>query len=130
MKELPAVYHHCVTVWKEMDSTAADDDEGQRVYTGHLTKLFRKVGLSVPYYTNVMNHLKRMDCVRQLYRGGGGTPSRWVLLQEPTTILFESSPGFKSITKQDDILAQMIRNQQDQINRFDERLLILEAKVG
>jgi archaellum component FlaC len=60
------------------------------VYEGFLTKLFNTQHLSVPYYSAVMDNLQRMDCVRQMRRGGGTSPSQWALLQPPTTDLWDN----------------------------------------
>lgn len=59
------------------------------VFTGSVTALFEELGLGIPYYTPVMRKLKAMDCVRQIERGGGTKPSKWLLLQEPTMELFK-----------------------------------------
>lgn len=87
------MFNHCVTVFKAMDEEAVDRLEG-RVYVGFLTTLFaEKTDLSIPYYTAVMRHLQAMDCVRQLKRGGGPSPSQWLLVQEPTIALFDATSG-------------------------------------
>jgi hypothetical protein len=92
--EASATFQHCCAVYEAMlersDLARLDHDsqEESRVYTGFTTKLFAEIGLSVPYYSKIMKLLQAMDCVRQLRRGGGPSPSQWVLLQEPTTELF------------------------------------------
>jgi hypothetical protein len=58
--------------------------EPLRIYTGHLTSLFQKLELAMPYYTTVMKGLKALNCVEQLRRGGGTSQSKWVLLEAPT----------------------------------------------
>jgi hypothetical protein len=82
------------------------------VYTGHLTKLFSvDLRLSVPYYTQVMNALKGMDCVRQIRRGGGSAPSVWLVVQPPTEDLFEGtrdpSTASKKVQQNEQILQQL-----------------------
>jgi hypothetical protein len=130
-KALPAVFHHCVEVYEHMESKVEVESDGSKVYVGYTTRMFKDLGLAVPLYTSVMNHLKRMDCVRQQFRGGGGTPSRWVLLRAPTQELFEISPGYKKTTM-DDIQGQQIRDLQRQINDmkddFEVRFVQLEEK--
>jgi hypothetical protein len=126
---MPAVFNHCVEVYSVMEKESETDAEGRVVWTGYTTKLFKRLGLAVPLYTSVTQHLKRMDCIRQLARGGGGSPSAWMLLQEPTTELYDSSPLYKKTTA-DDILGQQIRDQQKVINELSDRLDIVEAKVG
>lgn len=61
-----------------------DDELKTLVYEGHLTQLFRKLLLSVPYYTAIKNKLTAMGCIEQTRRGGGQGTSRWVLWKEPT----------------------------------------------
>jgi len=134
VKTMPAVFGHCEAIYKAMEERSEPDEDGNVIYQGHLTKLFRTCNLSVPYYTAVMGHLKRMDCVRQLYRGGGGSESRWVILQPPTVELFETSPGFLKKTSADEMQAQQIRDLQTQINDIKSdtelRFAQLEAKIG
>lgn len=89
-----ALFGHCVKVYNAMkddeNSQQVNTEEGNTVtlYTGFLTRLFEDLGLSVPYYTDVMGALKRMDCARQMRRGGGTSPSQWILLREPTEALY------------------------------------------
>mgnify|MGYP003141237426 CR=1 FL=1 len=98
----PALYGHCVTVYERMSLVAneeltieiAEDDERiVQVYEGFLTRLFEEVNLSVPYYTQVVRMLKGMNCINQIRRGGGTSPSRWVLLGEPTSEAFVAAQG-------------------------------------
>lgn len=87
----PALLEHSKEVWHAMydESQPGEvDSDTYQIYRGFLTKLFSKVRLSTPYYSSVMQTLKKMDCVRQLRRGGGGSPSEWALIQEPTVALF------------------------------------------
>lgn len=96
---LPAIYEHCQNVYRQMESEAklhASEykDEtfpnAKLVWEGHLTKLFNRLHLSVPYYTSVTRELKRMGCIKQLRRGGGNSPSQWLIMTEPTEELFLS----------------------------------------
>jgi hypothetical protein len=96
----PALFDHCVEVYKELCRRAEEQGQSEEDYPtweGFTTKVFKDLRLSVPYYTAVMNALKKMDCVRQLKRGGGGAPSRWLLLQEPTRELFETAVPIKTL---------------------------------
>jgi hypothetical protein len=103
MSEAPAVYEHCVKVYEAMNRQAVDEElnddpipgQGtvQKFWEGHTTRLFSELGLAAPYYTSVMNHLKRMGCVVQVRRGGGTASSKWELLQEPTEELYNNMLG-------------------------------------
>ena len=91
-----AIFQHCVTVFDKMAANAYERDvngEMLTVWEGFLTHLFNDLNLSVPHYTAVMTELKRMDCVRQLRRGGGPSKSQWLILQRPSPILFEKMPS-------------------------------------
>jgi hypothetical protein len=90
----PKLYEHCLTVFEQMRTEAkptAVEGTHALVYEGFLTRLFNKLSLATPYYTSVMQALRKMGCVKQLSRGGGASPSKWELLQEPTLELFNSS---------------------------------------
>lgn len=94
LQTLPAVYEHCRAVYTAMVEKAQErsiDEVPTLVYEGSLTKLFNRLGLSVPYYTSCMTELKRMRCVEQLRRGGGGSPSIWALYGEPTPDVWRST---------------------------------------
>jgi hypothetical protein len=82
-----ALFDHCVTVYQAMLAKSHQVPEGT-LYEGALTGLFNDLGFGVAYYTQVTRKLKAMDCIRQVSRGGGGVPSRWLLLQEPSQALF------------------------------------------
>ena len=88
IKPMPALYNHTVDAYRSMKEEAQTKEyepgaEGL-IYEGYITKLFRDtLNLSTPYFTKVLNELKRMDCVRQIRRGGSTTTSLWLLLQEP-----------------------------------------------
>lgn len=92
---LPAIFEHCCSVYKAMAARAETrtvDDAEVLVYEGALTKLFRdQLGLSVPYYTSSLGELKRMGCLAQLRRGGGGAPSIWALYFEPTPDIWRNT---------------------------------------
>lgn len=83
----PALFLHCQTVWGLMENESKVVDSGDGVvciWEGSLTKLvIQQANLSLPLYSQVTKRLKSMNCVVQLRRGGGMTPSVWQLLKEP-----------------------------------------------
>lgn len=124
-----ALFGHCVETYNAMAEAATlqsggEDGDDVLVYEGFLTKLFRDtLHLAVPYYSHVMRCLKAMDCVRQLRRGGSTTPSRWALLQPPT------SENYEQIRVQTQIVpaAQAARDQQ--IRDMRQQITDLERRV-
>lgn len=88
---LPALFTHCKNVYGAMVEGAKMEGD-VLIWTGMGTKLLTRLGLGVPYYTSVMRRLMDMDCLRQVVRGGGGQPSKWLLLREPTIDLWETFP--------------------------------------
>jgi hypothetical protein len=118
---LPAMFEHCCNVYDQMHKEAKYEkldpilvqrvpDVGGaavRVYRGQLTKLVAALNLSSPYYTSVKNGLVGMGCVIQLQRGGGTTPSAWLMIRRPTEDLWKSkfpvSDRRKSNTRTDRI---------------------------
>jgi hypothetical protein len=121
----PALLTHCESVFMAMQAQSATtriDDVDCQVWEGRGTKLFRDLGLSVPYYSTVMTALKGMDCVRQLERGGGGKPSRWLIVQPPSRELFKLLPDTSEKQQRE------TANQQ-QLNDLNRRIQRLERAV-
>ena len=114
---LPAVFEHARTVYNLMEEEAKlvthnvteDGHEVMLIWEGHLTKLFQRLHLSVPYYTSVTRELKRMGCIAQKRRGGGNAPSQWMILREPTEELFrdERTRSNNTVTRRRDRLSRL-----------------------
>ncbi len=120
----PALFEHVSTIYNAMKAEVEIDKDGNKVWTGFATHLFKEHDLSVPYYTQVMRMLQAMDCLRQLRRGGGTAPSKWLLNQEPTMELFDAAcqiPGAYRGSKaaQTD---QMLRDLSNRITAVEDRL--------
>lgn len=97
---VPQNYQYCKQVYQVMQNEARKFTAEQTgsvpmvVWEGFFTKLITEdLGLSVPYFSMIRRELIRMECIRQLRRGGGSSPSQWELLQEPTEDLWHSSPA-------------------------------------
>ena len=132
MDTTPALFEHCKSVYDAMYHTAdigGDEIEGYPVWEGFLVKLITKdLNLSVPYYSTIMSALKQMDCVRQVKRGGGGAPSKWVLLTEPTQARFETMVKKKSLattetTRKRDATAQALSDLNERLRRVEDLVL-------
>lgn len=122
---IKAVYTHCERVYAEMmlEATAVEvDDETVYIYEGFTTKLFEKLGLSMPHYSAVLQELKRMGCVEQVKRGGGGAKSVWKLLEAPTLERFEEAPqrGTWETRKQNAELWQAVRTLRERVETLEK----------
>lgn len=129
----PALFAHCVTIYKEMlDQSKLMDVQGESgqetvvVYTGSLTRLFEKVGLSIPYYTHVTRALKLMDCCRQTRRGGGGQPSTWLMLREPTIELYNAMDAQTTWKRGKTIQEQRLTDTNQRLTQMELRVNQLE----
>lgn len=120
MAQAKALFTHCEQVYKEMVATAEATEAGDLIYTGFTTKLFKRLGLSVPYYSQVLTELKRMGCIQQIKRGGGSAPSIWLLIGEPDEKSFESLP---------EISRYALGGRKIQVE-FDQRIRNLEERLA
>jgi hypothetical protein len=107
---LPAIYEHCKTVYNQMEEEAKLVD-GTLLWEGHLTKLFGRLHLSVPYYTTVTRELKRMGCIKQWRRGGGNASSMWEVVMPPTQQAFLDNGSYANARRRSRIerLEQQVR---------------------
>jgi hypothetical protein len=97
-----AMLEHCQKVYEALQSDAVEelvgedgDEQAVLAWTGHMTKVIRDCGLPSPYYTTVLNHMKRMGCIEQARRGGGTATSKWYLWTAPTNELFTTAQSAK-----------------------------------
>lgn len=67
------------------DEEPVNIEDTVMVWEGMFTKLITvQCRLAVPQYSKVRSALLRMGCIKQLRRGGGGSPSQYELIYEPT----------------------------------------------
>lgn len=132
---LPVLYSHCRDVYEAMLRSSSkqeykDDDGSQKeavVYEGFLTKLVtEELHLSVPYYTTVMRALKKMECVRQVRRGGSTSPSQWQLYFEPTEKLFVEKAG---VTSKRNTQTTRLEQAENSIQALNRRVTTLETAL-
>lgn len=127
MSSLPAIYKHCCTAYEKMmeESTEEETPDGKvvKVYKGFLTQLVKDMGFSVPYYSHIRAELVRMDCIRQLKRGGGNSHSQWLLVQPPSPELFKFV--ITNSTKK-----SSRRTNEQRLNDLNERVSVLEHNVN
>jgi len=131
LQVIPALYEHACRVYDEMykHSSVEEHQQGSmftaslRVYDGHLTQLFKKLMLSVPYYTTIKNQLIGMGCIEQLRRGGGNATSKWVLWSRPELEAWKEFAPKKA--RRGNATQQM----QGQIKALHERVASLEVNL-
>lgn len=123
---LPMLYKHCANVYSMMlQQSSYDDARGCQVWEGVLTHLItRECNLSLPFYSSVTRALKAMNCVRQIRRGGGTTPSMWELVQAPTPMNYyqsEASGKFEAAKSQSrpSRVASVEQNLRQLVSRVD-----------
>jgi hypothetical protein len=134
LRSSPALLEHCQTVYSRMSAeallvTMSDDSQQETevlVYQGFLTKLFVDVQLSIPYYTAVTSALISMDCIKQLRRGGGASPSQWALLREPNLELFIDK---KDKAKASEPVLQMVRDLNERLSHCENTLKWLQESL-
>lgn len=129
----PALFTHCCRVFERMRSEAKPQKvEGQAalVYEGYLTRLFGELEMATPYYTTVMRCLKAMNCVRQMSRGGGSSPSRWELVNDPDWDTFDAIEQ-KRLTNNTQI--GQVKNTTailvKRVNDLETRIALVEGKA-
>jgi hypothetical protein len=122
---VPALFDHAKTVYEKMRETAKQeevDDTTLLVYEGYLTTLvLKELRLSMPYYTAITRHLVTMGCIEQLRRGGGTTPSRWVLWTPPTIEAWRASEGIRPRRgNATTVLQQRVKDLSERVIKLEE----------
>lgn len=129
IEEAPSLYQHCLDVYNLMKSKAVvsevPEHESHLVYTGFLTKEFAAFGLGQPYYTSVMRKLRAMGCCKQIQRGGGPSPSKWLLLGAPTLAAFNQVNN----SNQTNTSSAAVRVVEQNTRDLSERITRLEASI-
>lgn len=130
IETLPALFGHTTRVYNAMLDSAAEGIGTEVVYRGHLTRVFQELGLSVPYYTSVMQALKQMGCVEQIRRGGGGGESEWSLFKPPTPDLFTAKmPTPRRRQTVADMAAQRAQDAHDRLNNLETFIGSFNARL-
>jgi DNA-binding transcriptional regulator PaaX len=137
-KPMKALYDHCVTVFDEMFKEAVPEETmqasevdpvtstleptGYVIWTGHLTQLFARLGMATPYYTSVMQALKKMGCAEQIRRGGGNSMSKWRLVRRPEEDFFTAAEKIKKPTQGSfAALEQQFRDMNSRVTALEDR---------
>jgi hypothetical protein len=120
-KTEPARFDHARRVLAQMVLEAGPDNP---VWTGNLTALFKNLGLHIPAYTEVRKLLINAGAIRQQKRGGGGSPSQWII-DKTSLETDELWYGQGELNKDKDKPEPI----QQRYNDMNHRLNVLERKV-
>ena len=130
---VPALFEHAQRVYEAMEAESIELPEypDMKVYEGHLTNLFKRLLLSVPYYSKITGSLIGMGCIEQIRRGGGTAESRWLLWQPPELDAWKESAttrpkGGSKIM----VLEQRLRDAIKVISNLEGRIERLELMTG
>jgi hypothetical protein len=110
------LFEQCTKVYEAMLRLSQPAADG-RIYRGYTTYLLEQQGYTISSYTPIMRRLRSMGCIEQQVRGGRGTPSEWVVIKPPTRQAFARG-GQRWVT------------QNERLNDLEERLAIVEARLG
>lgn len=121
-----ALYGHCESAYNALltgaKTVVQEDGNTIVVWEGMLVNLIvAKLHLSTPYYTSITKALKRMDCIRQIKRGGGSGTSQWELIKAPTIEAFLHDQPIKIVEQSRYAL------QQTQLDALNKRVNKLEG---
>ncbi len=114
-----------------MASHAIDEGAGALTYRGKAYTLFDEASLSTSWYGQVMDALKRMNCVEMLSRGGGKRDSVWLLFRPPDPMYWSLvSNSQKSLQKesQERVLASLIERIADLERTMNSVLLTFKER--
>ncbi len=134
MPSRPSIWKHSNIIFERMKEDAEDIPGIGKVWKGFLTQLIlAEQSLPSPYYTYITSALKQTNAIRQLKRGGGKTPSEWLVMEMPDKTLFDwkldssriESKGTRNTTKAR-IVEQAIDGLQGTVLELTRRVEILE----
>ena len=126
---MPALYTYSERVYEAMRSQSRPvylegDTQESLVYEGFITKLvLDDLKIHVPNYSKVMAALREMGCIEQLRRGGGSTPSLFLIFEQPPSreLWYEKVPeGPKSVASHRyDAMDQRLRDLQQRLDAME-----------
>ena len=92
--------------------------DGYTIFNGFTTKIFDDLKINRSYYGQVINPLKKMNCIRQVIRGNNSQKSQWILFKRPTVDMYRD---FISATK---------TAKSQQTSDIIKRIAVLEENVS
>jgi hypothetical protein len=125
-----AMFQHVSRAYSIMAAEAVELEDGRLIYEGYLTHLVTKqMNLSTPYYTSIKNHLVNMQCIVQLKRGGGTSPSQWELSFAPSIGDFNRVKDASGNTKVKNQQQKTNESLEQKIRNMNERMITLEKQM-
>jgi hypothetical protein len=128
MGTTPALWEHALKTYETMHRQAKQEVvEGEKatVYEGFLSRLIRDdLGIAIPYYGKILRVLSKMGCIAQIKRGGGNSPSRWILFKGPSREEFDAVYRTEKVRESPtetrlDVLEQRVKDIQQGAPRVD-----------
>jgi len=133
--ETPKLFQHCERVYEALQEKATGD-----IFEGSKVEVFRSVGISQGYYSEVFDILTELGCIEQTRRGTSGQTSMIALHHPPELEEFRQMYR-NSLTKRSPL--DSIRQQVDDLRKgmpqvdvdsfiisVDGRLSDLESRVS
>lgn len=114
----PVLWEYAEQTYQAMLERAGRVDE-KLVYEGFISRMIiEELKFPVPSYGKILYVLRQMGCIEQLKRGGGPTPSKWVLWKTPTLEDFNKVHG-------------PVRSKYEtQVSRMEQRIDDLTRQIG
>lgn len=121
---MPRLFDHCLAIYKAMDSHATDtnDGNGTRLFKGYVYIAFNEAEISSSWYGQVMDTLKRMQCLKMTQRGGGKRESEWLLFHPPTKELWAGLTTTNSTRLPSAQQKQMLITIANRLNNLEHRV--------
>lgn len=121
---------HAVTVYQAMSDKAATDGNGDRVWEGKLTELFREAGIPTGWYSRVTGQLYGNGCLEKLQVGSKYGPTRVKLLASPSEVTWKIIPR-QDLTARSEAgkLGARLENVERQLRGIDIRSVLVDFET-
>lgn len=130
-------FGYCLEVFDYMRKNAVYNEElDNLVWEGKLTHAFKHDGelahIGMSRYSKIMDHLKKMECVEVVERGGGNRGSIWIVSDDrPTEDTWKNTRGKwnnnNPYAKQKRL--QKDRNMLERIEVLESNQLVLDRRL-
>lgn len=89
--EPPQLFKHTLLFWRSLSAKAnfepmpGFEDKGSRLFRGKIVELYRELGISQGYYTEIIRFLVDQGCITYIQRGSRGFETV-IAVHEPPTL--------------------------------------------